>query len=275
MTRALLLAGHGSAHDRESSAPVYAHAARIRARLVFDEVHVAFWKEQPYLRDALRLITARDVYVVPMFLASGYYTRQVVPRELGLDAALSCRGAQLIRYCHPVGAHAHMPRLVLQRARQTARLTAAERRNAALVVVGHGTKRSATSAGTVLRVVARLRRTADFGTVTCGFLDEEPAIDRVIEELDHRNVVLTPFFLAEGYHTRTTIPGRLGLAGSRTTRGRRTFWYTLPIGTMPEVADIIVELADSADARSASLHALAMSHGSTHRLQPISAATAG
>ncbi|MGH7446345.1 MAG: CbiX/SirB N-terminal domain-containing protein, partial [Longimicrobiales bacterium] len=75
MSRVLLLVGHGSAHDRYSSAPVYAHARRIRHRRLFDEVHVAFWKEPPFLCDALRLIDAADVFVVPMFLAEGYYTR--------------------------------------------------------------------------------------------------------------------------------------------------------------------------------------------------------
>jgi sirohydrochlorin cobaltochelatase len=230
---------------------VYAHAGRIRHRGLFDEVHVAFWKEPPFLCDALRLIDADDVFVVPMFLAEGYYTRVVVPRELGLDGGLSRWGGRLIRYCPPVGAHQLMPRLVLRRARETARLTAAEQRDAALVIIGHGTERSPTSSDTVRRITARLRPGSGFATVACGFLDEEPRIGRMVEEVDAPHVVLVPFFLADGYHTRVTIPGTLGLDGERTRRGARTLWYARPIGTMPEVADVAVQLARSTRAGGA------------------------
>lgn len=85
-TRALLLVGHGSQLSADTSRPVREHAERIRRRALFDEVRVAFWKEEPYLRGALDLVESDDVFVVPFFLADGYYTREVVPRELGLEA---------------------------------------------------------------------------------------------------------------------------------------------------------------------------------------------
>lgn len=242
--------GHGSPHDRDSSAPVYAAVHRIRERRAFDEVRAAFWKEAPFLHDALGLVKADDVFVVPMFLADGYYVRQVVPRELGLDGALTRRGTRRIRYCPPIGVHARMPWLVLERARTTACLTPAERRNSALVVIGHGTERSPTSAETVHRVTALLRSDSEFECVTCGFLDEEPRIERVVDETRARDIVLVPFFLAEGYHTRVTIPSTLRLDGVRSERDGRTLWYTRPVGTMPEIAEIVIHLAQQAIERA-------------------------
>lgn len=240
---ALLLAGHGSEHGPDASAPVYAHAARIRRRRLFDEVQVAFWKQDPRLRDARGRLRSQDVFVVPMFLAEGYYTREVVPRELGLDGEITRDGSRLIRYCAPVGAHPSMDDLVLRRARRTARLTVAQRRRAGLIVIGHGTDRSATSAAVVQRVTARLRARSEYRLVDCGFLDQEPRIDRVLAGTDAAHIVLVPFFLAEAWHTRETIPNDLGLDGPRTERETRVLWYTPPIGTLPEVAWAAVDIA--------------------------------
>src|SRR5271163_2184073 len=86
---ALLLLGHGSTLNADSSAPTYQHAEEIRRRGVFAEVHVAFWKEEPNFRQALRLTQRRQVYVVPNFISSGYFTEQIIPRELGLSGLVS------------------------------------------------------------------------------------------------------------------------------------------------------------------------------------------
>src|ERR1700722_3303002 len=100
---ALLLLGHGSTLNADSSAPTYQHAEEIRRRNIFAEVHVGFWKEEPNFRQALRQTSCRRVYVVPNFISSGYFTEEVIPRELGLQGAVTQIGAQEVRYCQPVG----------------------------------------------------------------------------------------------------------------------------------------------------------------------------
>ena len=84
----LLIVGHGSTVNPDSSAPTLAHASEIRRRKVFVSVECAFWKEEPSLRDALFLFdpeSVREVYVVPNFISEGYFTQTVVPRELELN----------------------------------------------------------------------------------------------------------------------------------------------------------------------------------------------
>lgn len=230
-TRTLLLVGHGSSFNRDSSAPIYAHAARIRARRVFDDVRVAFWKEPPWICDALDRIETDDVCVVPMFLADGYFTHIIVPRELGVS-----RQAHI---CPPVGAHPCMADLVLERAG----MVVVDRRHTALVVIGHGTERSATSSGTVLRVTRQLRERCEYQTVECGFLDQAPRIEDVVTNIRAPNVILVPFFMAEGYHTRETIPQMLSLGGERTYRAGQVIHYTRAVGTLPGVAVAAVDQA--------------------------------
>ncbi|MGQ0814518.1 MAG: CbiX/SirB N-terminal domain-containing protein [Gemmatimonadota bacterium] len=239
-TRALLLAAHGSSVEPGSSAPIYAHAARIRARRLFHEVRVAFWKERPWLRDARREIESDDIFVVPMFMAEGYYTCQVLPREVGRHAR--------IHYCRAVGSHPCMPQLVLKRARSVP----VDQSRSALVVIGHGTDRSTTSSQTVERVTKRLRAGSGYAAVACGFLDQQPRIEAVVADLDASQVVLVPFFIAEGWHTRETIPQRLGLAGARTEQDGRVLWYTAPVGTLPEIAWAAADVARSYRTRTRS-----------------------
>lgn len=244
-----MVVGHGSHLSHESATPVYAHARAIRDRGLFDEVQEAFWKEEPALGDVLDMLISDHVYIVPVFLAEGYFTRQVVPRELGLSEPIAGRGARSVVYCPPVGADARMEDLILARALETCGLGIEDRRTAALVIIGHGTERAAASGGTVYRLAERLAARQEFGVVRCGFLDEEPRIGSVLESLDCAHIVLVPFFVAEGWHTRTTIPRDLGLSGTHTRRAGRSIWYTPPVGTLPEVADVIVELTIGAGAR--------------------------
>src|ERR1700733_120007 len=115
---ALLLLGHGSTLNADSSAPTYQHAEELRKRRLFAEVHVAFWKEEPNFRQALRQTRCSRVYVVPNFISSGYFTEQIIPRELGLEGPVTRRGNQEIVYCEPVGLHPSMTEALLQRARE-------------------------------------------------------------------------------------------------------------------------------------------------------------
>ena len=51
--RALVIVGHGSHLNEDSSLPVYEHAGRIRETGEFDEVVECFWKEEPSMRHVL------------------------------------------------------------------------------------------------------------------------------------------------------------------------------------------------------------------------------
>src|SRR5207253_3255950 len=91
---ALLIVGHGSTVNPDSSAPTLAHAAEIRRREIFVDVACAFWKEEPSLRDAIFLFdpdTIKNVYVVPNFISEGYFTQTVIPRELELNGKITER----------------------------------------------------------------------------------------------------------------------------------------------------------------------------------------
>lgn len=254
--QALIIIGHGSHLNAESSAPVYAHAAAIRATGVFDEVRECFWKEEPSMREVFDLVEADDVYVVPLFISEGYFTEEVIPRELGLDGpapSVTRKLGRTIHYTPPVGTHPSMSRMILRRAEQSAGLDDEQARQAGLIIIGHGTERNSNSAEVIYRVSREADEAGVFGHVRTGFLDQEPDVGDVLAEMEERHVVLVPFFVAEGWHTQETIPDDLGLnrpaVSPVTETDGRTVFYAAPVGTFPEIAQIVLQRAREAGAR--------------------------
>src|SRR5205823_14231301 len=150
---ALLIVGHGSTVNSDSSAPTLAHAVEIRRRQVFNDVACAFWKEEPSLRDARFLFdpeAIREVYVVPNFISEGYFTQTVIPRELELNGRITKRSSgQIWKYCEPVGNHSMMTNLLLQRAHEIA--LGVREDETSLLIVAHGTDLNENSAAAAKR----------------------------------------------------------------------------------------------------------------------------
>src|SRR5207237_1701271 len=91
---ALLVIGHGSTVNPDSSTPTWNHAHEIRRRGIFADVQCAFWKEEPSLRDARFFLPdeqIHDVFVVPNFISEGYFTQAVLPRDGELEVVRAGR----------------------------------------------------------------------------------------------------------------------------------------------------------------------------------------
>ncbi len=264
-TSALLIVGHGSTVNPDSSAPTFAHAAEIRRRKIFGDVQCAFWKEEPSLRDAIFLFdseTIREVCVVPNFISEGYFTQTVIPRELELDGKITQRGTgQIWNYCEPVGNHSLMTELLVGRASEIA--PAIPENEISLLIVAHGTDLNENSAVAAKREAGKIRALQRYAAVLNVYMEEFPLVSdwRVLTSTP--NVVVVPFFISDGLHSYEDIPVLLGIAdeGSTSTthdrraeifrRGpyqidNRSLFYASSIGTDPRIADIIVEQAAAA-----------------------------
>jgi sirohydrochlorin cobaltochelatase len=240
--KALVIVGHGSHLNEDSSLPVYEHAGRIRQTGAFDEVVECFWKEEPSMRHVLDTIESEDVYVVPAFISEGYFTQQVIPRELGLEGPVSRRDQKTVRYAGPLGTFEGMTDVILERAEDLIRGREVSGRTA-LVLLGHGTDLNKNSGGVIYLNAGRIRERGIYDLVEVGFLDQDPEIGGVVDRVEAENVILIPLFIAEGWHTRETIPDDLGLVGEVTLRDDKTIFYGAPVGTHPSMANLIVARA--------------------------------
>ncbi|AGB36885.1 CbiX/SirB N-terminal domain-containing protein [Natronococcus occultus] len=288
--QALVVAAHGSHLNPNASDPTYAHADTVRETEAFDEVREAFWKEEPHFREVIRTLESEDVFVVPLFISEGYFTEQVIPRELRLDdwdpakwdsdgtdashATLEATDVgKTIHYCGPVGTHDAMTDVIVQRAESVTEDPDVGD-GFGLAVVGHGTERNANSAKAVEYHAERVRQRDRFDEVKALFMDEEPEVDDVTEFFETEDVVVVPLFIADGYHTQEDIPEDMGLTEDyrlgwevpAEVDGHR-IWYAGAVGTEGLMADVVLERAADAgaavgDARERVRDATALAGGS-------------
>ena len=160
---ALLLVGHGSTVNPDSSAPTFDHAEAILRMGIFKEVHCAFWKEEPSMRQVLHMVDSEEVYIVTNFISEGYFTKTVIPRELELDGEITWRNGRTLKYCEPVGNHSRMSELLLKRAAEVA--PGVNPADTSLLIVGHGTNLNDNSAFAAKREVDRIRDMHIYGDV--------------------------------------------------------------------------------------------------------------
>jgi sirohydrochlorin cobaltochelatase len=241
--KALVIVGHGSHLNEDSSLPVYEHAARIREVGEYDEVVECFWKEEPSMRHVLDTVEAEDVCVVPAFISEGYFTQQVIPRELGLTGPVSHKDGKTVRYAGPLGTFEGMADVILERAGDLLEGKEVPPGRRALVLLGHGTDLNKNSGGVIYLNAERTRERDLYDLVEVGFLDQEPEIGEVVENVEAENIVLIPVFIAEGWHTHETIPEDLSLTGEVTVREDKTIYYGAPVGTHPSMAGLIAARA--------------------------------
>lgn len=257
---ALLIVGHGSTENPDSSQPYFDHAEELGKRNLFGEVHCCFWKEEPSMREALYMIDAQEVYIVPDFISEGYFTQEVIPREFQLDSTPHPSGKTL-KYCKPVGVHPSMTDLLLCRAQEVA--PGVPPGQTTLIITGHGTGLNQNSTQAIRDQVEHIMASdAGFAKVLDAYMEEPPLIADWHTLADTPNVIVVPFFIADGLHSYQDIPVLLGmeeevgLAASQRDVFRhnphhlhgKKLYYSSAIGTEPHIADVILDQVAAYDA---------------------------
>jgi sirohydrochlorin cobaltochelatase len=258
---ALVVLGHGTTQNDNSAAPVYQHATELRRRKIFAAVREAFWKQEPQIKTVLAEITAPRVFIVPLFISEGYFSDDVIPRELGFAENLKLKTENSeIFYCSPVGTHDSMTRVILARAREIVETfpfpRAPQPKDITLFIAGHGTEKNVNSRKAIERQAEMIRAMNLYAGVHVIFLEESPGIADCYALARTKNLVVVPFFISDGLHTQQDIPVLLGevkqtveqrLAAGQpawrnpTEKNGRLVWYSPAIGSEPHLADVILE----------------------------------
>lgn len=241
---AVILVGHGSARNIASAVPTRRLACELRSRKLFAEVFACFWKEPPRLGEALSLPTAQDVFVVPNFAGEGYYTQDLIPREMGLDGRLTLKEGRRVWYTDPVGTHAAVAGLISRAADEIIVSNALAPADTCLLLIGHGSGRPGGSASTAEALAATLRRSGGYGEVRTAYLEQEPRVEAWTALTRAPNIIAAPLLIAEGLHGSEDLPPLFGLAPGQPGPGHvdgRRIWYCRGIGGNPEIVDIILD----------------------------------
>jgi sirohydrochlorin cobaltochelatase len=258
---ALVVLGHGTVQNAASAAPVYQHATELRRRKIFSAVREAFWKQDPQIKTVLAELTAPRVFIVPLFISEGWFSDEVIPRELGFDASrFTLHASRTLMYCGPVGTHESMTKVILSRAKEIVEQfpfpRAPKPKDITLFIAGHGTEKNENSRQAIEHQVELLRALNLYGGVQAIFLEESPRIAECYQLASTKNLVVVPFFISDGLHTQEDIPVLLGEAKpvverrlaigqptwrNPTEKNGKLVWYTPAIGSEPHIADVILE----------------------------------
>ena len=258
----LILIGHGSTLNADSSAPTHQHAEELRWRGEFGQLLTAFWKEEPAICAVLRAAYLPQVFCVPLFISEGYFTEEVIPRELGFQPGEKTRkvGEQTIHYCGPIGTHDSMTAVLLARATEIVAKhpfpRAPKASETALVIAGHGTGNNENSRKAIERQVELIRGQNVYAEVHSAFMEEDPRVGDIYTFAKAQNIVVVPFFISDGLHSFEDIPMLMGeperLVRARLAAGQPTWrnpterkgklvWYAPSIGNEAHIADVIME----------------------------------
>lgn len=264
---ALILLGHGSTVNPDSARPTYQHAETLREKNIFAQVEEGFWKLEPGVNSVLRGVFTKRVFIVPLFISEGYFTEEVLPRELGFakkeDGSYQTilhDNERTIYYCGPVGTHKSMTDALLNRAKNVVEMnpfpSPPSSRNTTLFIAGHGTGNNQNSRKIIEIQADQIKARGEYADVYAVFMEEEPRIEACYKMSATKNIVMVPFFISDGLHSYEDIPVMLGETESRvqkrlaegqptwvnpTERQGKRLWYSNSIGTEPFIAEVILE----------------------------------
>ena len=104
------------------------------------------------------------MFIVPLFISEGYFSGEVIPRELDFASITLAQRSTLtlhIFYCRPVGTHDSMTRVLLARAREIVEQfpfpRAPQPKDITLFIAGHGTEKNANSRKAIERQAELIR----------------------------------------------------------------------------------------------------------------------
>jgi sirohydrochlorin cobaltochelatase len=212
------------------------------------------------MREAIYQIDSKEIYVVPDFISEGYFTQDVIPRELGLSGHTSSVRGKTLHYCLPVGIHPHMTDLILRRAREVA--PDVNPAHATLIITGHGTGLNQNSTKAIKDQAHLIAASgAGYAAVLDAYMEEQPFIADWDKLSNTPNVIVVPFFISDGLHSYQDIPVLLGIEpevgpaashrdvfrhNPHSLRGK-TLYYSSAIGTEPLIAEVILDQVQDFD----------------------------
>ena len=262
----LVLIGHGSTVNQQSSRSVRRLAEELAARDLFAQVSIAFDLEEPRIVDVSHIDASR-IIVVPITISEGRFTEETIPHRLGLavagqsdyDRVQEINGRHMT-YCYPIGTHPGMTQVLMECASNIVAQHpfpyVPKPAEIALFIAGHGTKKNKNSRKFIEAQVDLIRARSEYADVQPAFMEEAPFIADCYTATGARHMVVVPFFISDGLHTLEDIPILLGepetavkerLAAGQPTwsnpteRNGKLVWYTPAIGNEPDLQEIVLE----------------------------------
>lgn len=200
---ALLLTAHGERRPGAENEGALRLAAALAERAAADVVEVAFLKGSPSIAEAVQRLSGYDLLVYPLFLADGYFTRKLLPRQLEEAGAFGRGRATCL--LPPLGLDPALADLTLEEASAAAISQGWATYRTNLVLLAHGSSNNPASRLATEQMAETLAARNVFSRVGTAFLEERPSLRDAVAPLTEP-VVVVGLFAGEGMHGGDDAP---------------------------------------------------------------------
>lgn len=196
---ALLIVAHGErGGERTNLLPMHiADLARRSGR--YSQVETGFIRSRPGVEEAASLIKSDRLVVYPLFMSDGYYVRRAIPEQLGLNKSGSDRWGRQVEVLQPPGISALFPASVGSIAGGAAARAGHDASGCHLLLVAHGSSKSASSRLATESVRNAVELDGEFAGVHIALLEEEPGLNEQLRKVPGPLIVIG-LFAGEGMH---------------------------------------------------------------------------
>ena len=250
----LVLGAHGSEAAPDSNAPVDDLANKIAQLDLFAHVTPAYLMGQPNMEQVLSVVPTEKVVVVPLMTSSGYYLNSVIPKKLAANEGAV--GKQW--FISPVaGMHPKIAPLMVDRITACLSEHDLQESETTIALIGHGTRRNKLSGKSTFALFEKLKTAFPAARNRVAFLDQDPDATLVAASVLEGHTIVVPFLVSRGPHTTVDVPEAFGLPSGpqvqfplaiekKSRVGIQKTICESPLAYYPEMADIVIELAETA-----------------------------
>ena len=102
----------------------------------------------------------------------------------------------------------------------------------AIVLAAHGSSKDVRINRPMFALADRIATSGQFGTVTPAFLDGQPSVQWILDEIRQQSIIVIPFMTSCGYYTDTVLPKHLKTPSKHIR-------FAPPIGVHPQLGDLV------------------------------------
>ena len=250
--KGILFIGHGSRFNHNKD------AVELQARALKERTGIPVWTAynettMPLVDTAIEEMVnsgVDEIIAIPFFIASGLHITRDIPKKLNIPENSSggktvIAGKEVIvHFEQPLGNDPNLTDILEERIKDLC-----SDKNAAIVVVGHGSRLSYNK-DVVEMNVERLKKRGHSNVYLALNEFNEPFLkDVMVKVVDSgvSNIVVLPLFIASGAHVGEEIPETLGIPANSKGGVSKAFGrdvnihYAMPVGRDPRLVDILVK----------------------------------
>lgn len=233
---ALLLVGHG-VRGPCAPAAISPHKDliyRLRETGQFDEIRWGYLTCAPYVEDVIASFDTETVYILPMLMCDGYFSRNSIPERLALAGIVSQRdNGQKIVQCLPVGLSKMMSDIMVSHMLNYCEENKLKPSDASVVIIGHGSSKDDASRMAVSMQAEHINHLNKFKEIHPAYLEEAPNLPTVLKDMKGP-VLVMGYFANCGTHSTNDVTLLMRESDADAV-------YLGPVGTLPDVMDVVID----------------------------------